>query len=63
MAERSQSTSNDLPEISLQQFLLGLACDPSSDDEVLTAPTLRAILRDYRDHARRLLGEGARHAK
>ena len=49
-----------LPEISLQAFLTGVAKDYACDDEELSVKTLRLILRDYRDHARRLLGTDAR---
>ena len=56
MSDETKTTGDDLPEISLAEFLRALACDPSSDDEALTALSLRAILRDSRDHARRLLG-------
>ena len=56
-------TPDDLPKITREQFLRGLALCRACDEPALSEESLRAILRDYRDHARRLLGEDARHVK
>lgn len=48
----------DLPNIPLRQFLACVAADQACDDERLSEVTLRAMLRDYRDHAKGFLGHG-----
>jgi SAM-dependent methyltransferase len=45
-----------LPEIGLDTFLKGLAAMREPDDEFLSSTALRQVLRDVRDHARRLVG-------
>jgi hypothetical protein len=55
-----KTTDDDLPLVTAAELLRGVALCSACDDERLSELTLRAILRDYRDHARRLLGENAR---
>lgn len=51
-------TASAMPaEITLRQFLRGLEVSIVPEDDALTADTLRLMIRDYRDHARRLLAE------
>ncbi len=50
---------DDLPLLTLDQFIRAMAILPEADDEVLSAATLRMSLRDIRDHARRFLADGA----
>ncbi len=55
METSEQSTDDERPVINLATFLRGLAACPACDDAALSERSLRAILRDYRDHARELL--------
>lgn len=52
-----KSDTADLPHVTLRQFLLGLANHTAPEDEVLSANTLRLMIRDFRDHARRFRAE------
>lgn len=55
---RSQTTARDeLPQITLRQFLKHLSEETVCDDGTLSASTLRMVLEDWRDHARRLHAE------
>ena len=48
---------DDLPRLTLSQFLGGLATHFAPEDEALSAATLRMMIADFRAHARRLLRE------
>jgi len=59
-SEITAQEEDSLPVLTLQQFISCAATDTVCEDEVLSDHTLRMVLRDYRDHARRLLGTDAR---
>jgi hypothetical protein len=54
-SQTTEQPDDELPVIDLTSFLRGLAACPACDDAALSERSLRAILRDYRDHARELL--------
>ncbi|SDB15267.1 hypothetical protein [Belnapia rosea] len=61
MDDQASVARPDLPWVTLEHFLRAVATDHYAESEELSAATLRLILRDYRDQARRFLGTEARH--
>ena len=60
MDDQASVARPDLPKVTLEQFLSSVALDPFAEMEELSAATLRTIIQDYRDQARRFLGVDAR---
>ena len=59
-AERPPGDDPAVPDITADEFIRWIAAHPAPDDDVLSAGTLRAIIGDFRMHARRLLGQDAK---
>ncbi len=54
MTDDQTTERDELPHITLRQFLKHLAEETLCDNKALSADTLRLVLQDWRDHAKRL---------